>query len=315
MHSQAKPQFTIWYVTDQKAGHLNQILGLVDALKERLIHQQSPYSVEIRSLFPEQVYRSFLDLVKMLMGFASHEKKAPDIVIGCGHRTHLALLAISRQYRVPSVVIMKPSLPISWFDYVIAPEHDQLKLSERIFQTKGAMNRIKNNSEKNRSGLILIGGPSHHFKWDNNAILAQIEKILISDTTNPWLITTSPRTPESLESQIEDFIVNSKGRLQFKSYHSCEKNWLSERLSKAEKVWISPDSVSMIYESMSSGANVGVLELDSLKTRVSTHLQQLFQTNSIVTFSEWALTGKMIKSIQPLNEAARAANWLLEKLK
>jgi mitochondrial fission protein ELM1 len=41
--------------------------------------------------------------------------------------------------------------------------------------------------------------------------------------------------------------------------------WLAGKLSALETVWVTEDSVSMIYEALSGGAKVGVLEMPRLR--------------------------------------------------
>ena len=51
----------------------------------------------------------------------------PDIAIGAGHKTHLYLLAIKRCFGAKIVVILKPSLPLKFFDLCVIPKHDDVK--------------------------------------------------------------------------------------------------------------------------------------------------------------------------------------------
>ena len=58
-----------------------------------------------------------------------------------------------------TVVIMKPSLPYSWFDLCFIPKHDGVPEKSGIFLTNGSINYIENEKKHNKSkGLIVIGG-------------------------------------------------------------------------------------------------------------------------------------------------------------
>ncbi len=120
----------------------------------------------------------------------------PDIVLGAGHRTHLSLLAARRVHRGKAVVLMRPSLPLSLFDLCLIPEHDAPPARRNVLATRGALNRIQPSATLEPSrGLLLIGGPSAHFAWDNENLYRQIAAIVAADPAIHWTLTTSRRTP------------------------------------------------------------------------------------------------------------------------
>ncbi len=43
------------------------------------------------------------------------------------------------------------------------------------------------------------------------------------------------------------------------------QGWIFEEMQKAEAVWVTEDSVSMIYEALTAGCRVGVIAMDRLK--------------------------------------------------
>ena len=102
--------------------------------------------------------------------------KKPNLIIGAGHRTHFSILAAKRAYGGKSIVLMKPSLPYFIFDLCLVPEHDNPPKRANIISTIGALNPLGLDGlheKKPSSNLILIGGPSPHYKWDNNLIIKQ----------------------------------------------------------------------------------------------------------------------------------------------
>ena len=52
---------------------------------------------------------------------------------------------------------MKPTLPFSWFDLGLIPEHTQQKMRDNVV-TKGALNRMRPDEKLPRSGMVLVGG-------------------------------------------------------------------------------------------------------------------------------------------------------------
>ena len=52
-----------------------------------------------------------------------------------------------------------------------------------------------------------------------------------------------------------------RAEFQCVPYASTDSDWLPARLSEAGEVWVSEDSVSMIYEVLTAGAQLGLLKV------------------------------------------------------
>ena len=60
------------------------------------------------------------------------------------------------------------------------------------------------------------------------------------------------------------------------------QGWIFEEMQKAEAVWVTEDSVSMIYEALTAGCRVGVIQIDRLKKdRITQSVDSLMQKNLI----------------------------------
>ena len=163
----------------------------------------------------------------------------------------------------------------SLFDLCIAPEHD-LRSGSNVITTKGAMNMIEPANDKNQhSGLFLIGGPSQHHGWDESMLIKQIVQILDANSSIQWTLTSSRRTPPSTTAQLEKL---SKEQVKVLPFEATDKDWLPRELSMSAHVWVTEDSVSMVYEALSSGAKVGLLphseKVHSLQSRVRLKVTQ-----------------------------------------
>ena len=51
------------------------------------------------------------------------------------------------------VVLMKPSLPISFFDLCLIPKHDRPKTRKYVIETNGALTPMKFNEYKSNTNL------------------------------------------------------------------------------------------------------------------------------------------------------------------
>ena len=268
----------IWVIDDGKPGHRNQSLGLAEAMgriRDANIHIISlPHNVGIFSR------------IKMAREEASKLPKA-DFVIAAGHKTHLALLYLARKTGARSVVLMKPSMPCRWFDHCLIPEHDfqeGAKTPRNVILTKGALNRVTYDpSAKDGSGLILIGGKSSEFGFDGESLHKAISDIVGQDEDMVWTMTDSRRTPAG-------FIESLKGlSISTHPHQTTDSDWLPNQLRRASVVWVTEDSVSMIYEALSCGAQVGLLPMPRVKNagRVAKGVEALVEEGALIRYEDW----------------------------
>ena len=83
----------------------------------------------------------------------------------------------------------------------------------------------------------------------------------------------------------------------------------------AKDIWVSPDSVSMIYESLTTGASVGLFDMPKKrKNRICTSIDNLIIENHVTTFSAWGKTNRLQTNNSNLSEAKRCASIILERV-
>jgi uncharacterized protein len=235
----------------------------------------------------------------------------PDLIIGAGHATHLALWWLARKHRARSVVLMKPSLPLGAFDLCLVPAHDfQIPPQrENLILTQGALNRVTPPTAATRSGgLILIGGPSSTHGWDDQELLTALREISAS---GDWQLTNSRRTPVGFIQELK----NQLPEIEIFPHQDTGPEWLPAQLARAADVWVTEDSVSMIYEALSSGACVGLLEMPrtSQHSRVLRGLNALVSQRFLSVFSEWQVTKKLFPAPEILREADRCASEVISR--
>ena len=269
---------TIWRFIDGKPGHEKQSLGLVLALAKLQnvnCHEIKVGDSGLKNFF-NYCFARFKEGINL---------PKPDLLIGAGHRTHLPMLTAKRAFGGKSIVLMKPSLPYSFFDMCLIPMHDNPPKRANILPTIGALNTLGLDGQHPKapsSHLILIGGPSPHYKWDDNQVIKQIEKLVMNGqkSLQQWVLTTSPRTPK-------EFIEKLRGRklIDIKIHHfkDTKPGWVEEMLLSSENAWVTPDSVSMTYEALSAGCQTGILELCSNKSNLRiTHSMQVLIKNKYI---------------------------------
>lgn len=235
----------------------------------------------------------------------------PDLLIAAGHGTHLSLLTARHLYGGRSIVLMQPSLPTRCFDLCLIPAHDRPRPRENIIVTDGALNMMSPAAIKDAgSGMILVGGPSRHHGWADEALMDQINTI-ISNSTLSWLLTDSPRTPEHTRRLL---LGLERNNLSYHPFEATGPDWLKASLSSATTAWVTADSMSMTYEALSAGAAVGIITVPVHHDgRTVKAITQLVEDGRVTTYRQWAASGSMAAP-EHLDEAERCAKLILHRL-
>lgn len=293
----------IWRMLDGRPGHENQVIGLTEAI-------QRIRSVDVCDIRLDEERRSLRGILSG--GLASMASlPVPDLLIGAGHSTHLPLLACTRRFGGRTVVIMKPSLPVALFDLCLIPEHDTLCFpANNVVRTEGALNRVRPSERHDSdSGLILIGGPSKHFLWSDEKVLRQVQAIVATGSIR-WTVAASERTPESFLKHLQLQLPN----VALITPRDTSADWLPQQLGQAGVVWVTCDSMSMIYEALTAGARVGLLELESSSPgRISSNIQRLIRSSMVTACGDWLQGHALCASLKSFSEADRCSRIVIER--
>jgi mitochondrial fission protein ELM1 len=296
----------VWRFSDGRRGHDNQSLGLVEALSVLL--QLEVHTVEV-STSKVGVLDFFCRRFPATDGLPT-----PQLIIGAGHATHWPMLAARRVRGGRVVVLMNPSLPRSWFDLCIISRHDGVREAANVVLSEGAINRVRpSDSLDATKGLVLIGGVSAHYHWDDAGILSQLRAVIDSDPHIEWLIADSPRTPASFAALTREFLA-ACGRAKYVHYRDVEIDWLPASVVEAGTIWVSEDSVSMLYEALSTGASVGLLRLRVKRdSRVAAGVSELMDSGRCLSVEDWKRGKRRVANASPLREAERCAGWIAQR--
>ncbi|NKB36286.1 MAG: hypothetical protein GKR93_03840 [Gammaproteobacteria bacterium] len=279
-------------------------MGLVSALES--LHSIASHNVTV-PLSTNNYFSAVLGIPPVFK-----DLPAPDLLLGAGHATHLPMLMARLRCGGSIAALMRPSIPQMFFDYCLIPEHDNSVANDKIILTKGPINRIRPVTEKsNGKGLVLIGGPSKHFHWDTQSLETQLREIIVDKRTH-WTICDSPRTPADTRQLLRSLSTDS---VHYEAFSKSRESGITGLIEKATSIWVSEDSMSMIYEALTSGAGVGILRVPGRdNNKLSNVAKTLAADQSLQLFEEWIKQKKLYPARQAIFESERCAKELIRRL-
>ena len=295
---------TLWLIIDNKPGHRSQLQGLAQALAARTAVETHWIDAPAgRSALWQWLSGRFAP------GAALPD---PDFILVAGHRTHLAGLAARRARGGKLIALMRPSLPLGWFDLCVIPQHDRPPARANVIATRGVLNTARPSPEREADkGLFLIGGPSKHHGWDTPGLLVQIDAILAATPAVRWTLTTSRRTPAETEAAL--LALQARG-VDVRPVRDTPPGWAMAQVARSAQAWVTEDSVSMVYESLTAGAATGLLAVPRLgETRITAGVAQLQREGFVTQFADWQREGRLHVAPQRLAEADRVAEAVLTR--
>ena len=264
----------IWLYYDGKKGHEKQSEAFLESLSKKI--EIKIYKIKALSVTKNLFYFFFkkFDKKKLL--------PKPDFLIGTGHKTHLNLLLDKKYYGGETVVIMKPSLPLNFFDLCFIPSHDLSKNYKNTIATFGPINNLSGVADKNKNkGLILLGGLSKHFEWSNNEVAEHISNIIFENKSIDITIFDSRRTPHNFFNILKRKL---KKPIEIIRYKDKDSDLITKKMEHAKYIWVTEDSLSMIYESIAVGSEVTCINLKKKTNKLRNITNYLFEKKKINFF-------------------------------
>jgi mitochondrial fission protein ELM1 len=294
----------IWCFIDGKKGHENQSVGLINQLESKVKCITHYIDVPAKNSFFSALVFNKLSVLKVL--------RKPSLIIGAGHKTHLYVLYAKFFFGGKSILLMKPSLPVKWFDLSVIPEHDVGNLSKSIYITKGPLGKITHKKYKQIRGqnLVLIGGESKHYEWDSNKIINQIKEIVENNPKESFILSSSRRTPKNFIAKIPQQI---KSNIKIVLCHETNESWMNKVMAQSNYIWVTVDSYSMIYESINAAANVGVLNLKNKNTKLTKAITKLISEKKVFTWDKKQTYKTNKKIIYKSNEIEICSKYIIKR--
>ena len=305
---------------DGRPGHEKQTNGIVQAISAMTPVKRvgtevvQPSAVNLINSWIQYLFSSILPFAP------GRNDQSADLVIGTGTHTHLPMLLFKKNcIDAPRIVTcMTPdALLLNQFDLCCIPRHDAPPVRKNIFTTLGPPNNVafSTNHIPDR-GLILVGGldkKSH--TWNSRSVVEQITNIIERDRAVTWTLSSSPRTPADACQLLEEMAAGMEKVSFFRSTET-PAGWVEEQYALNTKVWVTGDSISMIYEALTAGCSVGILPVHwkQRDNKFQTSIDLLTGKELVIEYEKWLAGAPMEPLLQePLNEAHRCAEEILQR--
>ena len=229
----------ILWVKDNKQGHLKQVKALLEEIKKLININISELDIDDK-LFKKRISPSLIE--------------TKNLVIGAGHTVYPYLLKSKKiNPDIKSIAILSPTYFKKKFDLICAPFHDMHKLNKlnNVLYFDGSLATKSNKSFDDEIAMMAIGGKNKYFEFDKTNLINQIQYIITLYPNKNWHIFNSRRTPKNFLSEISDHMEFMNKNITLIDHVDNRYNF-DEFIEKSSIKAITPDSMSMIYESLST---------------------------------------------------------------
>ena len=247
----------VYWFQDSKTGHLKQVQTLLDQLKK-----ETELSI---TTINDSNQESFSEI------FSNKDQiNGPTILIGAGHDVYSKILQAKKYLQkfiskdIFSIAVLRPSYKLNSFDLIIAPEHDFQKrhLAKNIILFQGALAATSQNPIDENKAIIAIGGPSKHYKFDQEILMKQLQYIISVHPKHEFKIYNSRRTPDSLNIKLKEEL-NNFSNAKFIDLNSTESDTFQDSLNRSSLKFVTPDSSNLVFEALSVKGQTYLIQIES----------------------------------------------------
>ena len=303
-------------LTEGMHGMISQVEGLAKALDLEFIHEK----IELNNFW--KVIPPSLTPIKKFV-FKNNFENEFNIVISCGRKSVIPSIYLKKKYKkkIINIHIQDPKVSLDNFDFIVAPEHDQLE-GNNVLKTKGAIHYLRNDElsqnenylkpkiNKEKVVSFIVGGPNKYYNY-NSKILDEVFSKVKNNFINKGyqlIFIPSMRTPQNVIDQAENYF--DKNQIIIKNVD--KKAYLSS-LKLADHIVVTCDSTSMISESAITGKPIYVAQMPAVKKNHRfKKFFSLFKSLNIIRDLENSLDSW---DYEKLNETDRISSYIKKQIK
>jgi mitochondrial fission protein ELM1 len=282
----------VYWFQDSKTGHLKQVQALLDQLKKEIVLSVTPINYSNHESFSEM----FSD---------KDHADGPTILIGAGHDVYSKILQAKKYLQkfiskdIFSIAVLRPSYKLNSFDLIIAPEHDfqKRRLPKNIILFQGALAATSQNPIDESKAIIAIGGPSKHYKFNQEVLMKQLQYIISVHPKHEFKIYNSRRTPDSLNIKLKEEL-NNFSNAKFIDLNSTESDTFQDSLNKSSLKFVTPDSSNLVFEALSAMGQTYLIQIEKPTYR------RMFGTKKIRESMNQLVNSRRVGVVSILNKKA-----------
>ena len=304
-------------LTEGMHGMISQVEGLAKALDIDSTH----HKVEINN-FCKLIPPIFLPVSQIV--YKKFDYSGFDVIISCGRKSIIPSIHLKKisNKKVFNIHIQDPKVRLDNFDFIVAPEHDDIQ-GQNVIKTKGAIHYLTENEiNENKNYLnsfikkderevwaLILGGPTKYYDYStkNLKYIFSIIYKLLQKHNFQLVVIPSMRTP----TRTIDFANEYFGENHTIIKNVDKKAYLSA-LAISKNIIVTCDSSSMISEAALTGKPIYVANI--LPKRNDKRFQKFRNL-----FRDLNITRNLGEEVetwnyQKLDETNRVANIIKKKI-
>jgi len=304
-------------LTQGMHGMISQVEGLAKALDIDFTH----HTVELNN-FWKIIPPKLTPISQSVYKSIDHDNF--DIIISCGRKSVIPSIHLKNNSnkKVFNIHIQDPKVDSKHFDFIIAPEHDEV-IGQNIISTKGAIHYLTENEiNENKNYLnsfikkderkiwtLIMGGPTKYYDYSSKNIKEIFIKISeLSKKHNFQLVVIpSMRTPTNIIQYAKSYFGDNHTVIM-----DVDKKAYLSALAIAQNIIVTCDSSSMISEAALTGKPIYVASILPKKNdKRFQKFRNLFRELNIIKN-----LGEQIEdwNYEKLDETNRVANIIKQKI-
>jgi mitochondrial fission protein ELM1 len=304
-------------LTEGMHGMISQVEGLAKALEIDFTH----HKVET-NLFWKLIPPNLSPVSQSIFKKINHDDF--DVIISCGRKSVIPSIHLKKtaNKKVFNIHIQDPKVNLNHFDFIVAPEHDEIQ-GQNVISTKGAIHyltesEINENKDYLQSFIkkderkvwsLILGGPTKYYDYSTKNmkhIFTMLDELL-KKYNFQLVVIPSMRTPISTIDYVREFFGENHTIIK-----DVDKKAYLSALAIAENIIITCDSSSMISEAALTGKPIYVANILPKKNdKRFQKFRNLFRELNIIR-----ILGEEIQNwnYQKLDETNRVANIIKQKI-
>ena len=304
-------------LTEGMHGMISQVEGLAKALEIDFTHQK----VET-NLFWKLIPPNLSPVSQSVFKKINHDDF--DVIISCGRKSVIPSIHLKKtaNKKVFNIHIQDPKVNLNHFDFIVAPEHDEIQ-GQNVISTKGAIHYLTEseinenkdylqsfiNKDERKVWTLILGGPTKYYDYSTknmkHIFTSLYKKIKKHDFQ--LVVIPSMRTPINIIHYAKEFFRDNHTIIM-----DVDKKAYLSALALSENIIVTCDSSSMISEAALTGKPIYIASiLPKKKDKRFQKFRNLFRELNITRN-----LGEEIKdwNYQKLDETNRVANIIKQKI-